>query len=736
MEELSTEDAAGLLTGHDMSSTRTLGETPRLVLSDGPSGLAMNLPDFSGKVAATTFPAPVALASTWDVDLVEQVARAIGTEARAAGAGILLGPSINIKRSPLGGRNFEYYSEDPHLTGRLGAAFVRGVQSAGVGACVKHFAVNSQETDRMRVSAEIDHATLREIYLPAFEHIVEEAAPAMVMASYNRINGTYATQNHWLLTQVLRDEWHFDGAVVSDWGAVDDPVAAVAAGLDLQMPGPGDVTRRAVLAAVDQGRLDRRSVLESGRRIQRVAHRWAHGAVPAVDRASHEALARRVASGSIVLLQNSGGILPLQPEDLTVLVVGELAQTPVVQGGGSAQVEPGRTDSPLAALRRARTGPTHFEQGYVLGGTTPDALADAAVERAAAADAVVVVVGPGHHADSEGHDRSGLDLPADQVRLIDRLTKVSSKIVVVLNSGGVITMEPWRHDVSAIIHLWLPGGSGGGALADILLGAVSPSGKLAETFPLALRDTPTWTSFPGRHGRALHGEGSFVGYRWYDHADTPVAYPFGHGLSYTTFDYRDLAAGAAPDGTVEGTFVLSNTGSRPGAEVWQVYLRAPHGSGERPARGLVAFGKATLEPGARQTLRFRLDRRAFARWDEAVDDWHVQGGTFTIELCASSRDTRANVSIDLPGAKSRATPDRGSTLREWVTHPEVGHLLLDAVEKHDPTGRATGFLTSPTVQAMIGDMPIRRLLSDAGTGLTPDLLDDVLHQAAAARDNT
>lgn len=736
MDKLGIEDAAALLTGENMSCTRAVADVPRMVLSDGPSGLAMNLPDFSGKVPATAFPAPVALAASWDTTLVEQVARAIGTEARAAGADILLGPSINIKRSPLGGRNFEYYSEDP-LAGHTGAAFVRGVQSAGVGACVKHFAVNSQETDRMRVSAEVEEKALREIYLPAFEHVVQAASPAMVMASYNRINGVYAAQNPWLLTQVLRSEWGFDGVVVSDWGAVDDPVASVAAGLDVQMPGPADAAREAVLAAVAAGDLDPASVIDAGSRVRDVARRWAGRPATLVDAAAHVRLARRAAAESIVLLRNDADALPLPDDGSTILVVGELAESPQVQGGGSAHVEPGQSDSPLAALRRGRRGATKFERGYTLDGRdgrdglddedVAEDLADAAVARAAQAAAVVIVVGTGRTADSEGYDRTTLDLPADQVRLIQRLAEVNPRTVVVLNAGGVVTMEPWRHEVAAIVDIWLPGSAGGGAVADVLLGAVNPSGKLPETFPIAIRDTPTWASFPGRHGRALHGEGVFVGYRWYDRAATDVAYAFGHGLSYTSFGYENLEAVDVGDGTVECTFVLSNTGGVPGAEVWQAYTSASQAGPGDAVRSLVAFGKVHLEPGERATVRFALDHRSFAVWEESVEDWCVPGGSHCVQVGSSSRDLRASAGVDRAGGAVRARLGVGSTLREWMTHPEVTPRLLEAVRHVDPTGGTTAFLTNPMVLTMIGDMPIARLVPDTDNALSVELLEDVLH---------
>ncbi|WP_251152322.1 glycoside hydrolase family 3 C-terminal domain-containing protein [Cellulosimicrobium sp. Marseille-Q4280] len=734
------DDAARLLFGADMASTRASDDVPRLVLSDGPSGLAMNLPGFAGKVPATSFPAPVALAATWDVGLVEQVGAAIGAEARAAGADVLLGPSVNIKRSPLGGRNFEYYSEDPRLAGRAGAAFVRGVQSEGVGACVKHFAVNSQETDRMRVSAEVDERALREIYLPAFEHVVREARPAMVMASYNRVNGVHAAQDPWLLTRVLREEWGFDGAVVSDWGAVDDPVAAVAAGLDLQMPGPADASRDAVLDAVADGRLDTECVLDAAGRLASVARRWSGRPARTVDRAAHQALARRVAEASVVLLRNEGGTLPLRGAG-TLLVVGELARAPHREGGGSAHVgtEVPETsgDTPLDALRAVWDGEVRFEPGYPVdgqlgaSGTSDDGAgtdaADLAIRRQAqAADAVVLVVGPPAGSDSEGYDRDTIDLPAEQVRLIEAVAGSGTPTVVVINAGGVVRTSPWDRAVGAVVHMWLPGASGGGAVVDVLTGVTNPSGRLPETFPVSLRDTPAWPGFPATGGRAFHAEGTLVGYRWYDRAEKDVAYPFGHGLSYTTFAYSGLEAVEEDEEHVRLRFTLTNTGDRAGAEVWQAYAGREGAGPTEPVRRLVGFGRVHLEAGGSAEVDLTVDRRGFATWDQAAGGWAVTAGDHAVEVGASSRDLRARVIVPRSAHGPRPRPTLRSTLREWVEDDVLGPRLLDAVAAADPSGSTTGFLTSPVIRAMIGDMPIARLLADPANALSTELLDGLL----------
>ncbi|GII98877.1 beta-glucosidase [Sediminihabitans luteus] len=753
--------AAVALVGAAMASTVPGADRPELVLADGPSGLAMNLPDFSGKVPATSFPAPVALASTWDVDLVQEVAAAIGTEARAAGAHVLLGPSVNIKRSPLGGRNFEYYAEDPHLAGRVGAAFVRGVQSAGVGACVKHFAVNSQETDRMRVSAELSERALREIYLPAFEQVVTTSAPAMVMASYNRVGGVHAAQHPGLLTGVLRDEWGFDGVVVSDWGAVDDPVAAVAAGCDLQMPGPAPAAVDAIVTAVADGDLPRSAVDTAVARLDAVARRWGAGSAPADDdgdrAARHVALARRAAAASFVLLRNEGETLPLTGQG-ELLVVGALARAPRREGGGSAEVVGTSADTPWDALEAAWPGPSAFAPGYGPAdgadgadgaggpktdedaGTNSDTstdtaaraarLRDEAVARARGASAVVLVVGTPSGEDSEGSDRTTIDLPADQVALIEALAATGTPMTVVVNAGGVVAM-PWRESVGAVLAAWLPGCAGGAALADVLLGVVGPSGRLAETVPLAIEDTPAWPGFPASDGRALHGEGVLVGYRWYDRADRAVAYPFGHGLTYTRFGYGAPTVTAADDAHVVLAFDLTNRGDRAGAEVWQVYVSDPQDVADREVRRLAAFGRVELAPGASRTVEVVLDRRAFARWDDRTHGWAVSAGEHVVAVGASSRDLRGEVGVHREGDHARPTLTEGSTLREWLTDDLAGPLLLAEAGRRDPSGASVGFLSDPTVRQMIGDMPVHRLFDGPAPALGPALLDAVRDGIAA-----
>ncbi|MEI5583573.1 family 78 glycoside hydrolase catalytic domain, partial [Agromyces sp. CCNWLW208] len=589
-EESAAEDAeleamAALLTGEDFWRTRAGSGIRSLTVSDGPHGIRLQRAgeDHLGlntSVPATCFPPGVALGSSWDPALAREVGTAIAREARALGVDVVLGPGVNIKRSPLGGRNFEYLSEDPRLTGAIATEWVRGVQGEGVGTSLKHFAVNNQETDRMRVSAEVDARTLREIYLPAFEQVVTEAAPTTVMSAYNAINGVFSSENRWLLTELLREEWGYDGLVVSDWGAIKDRVEALAAGLDLEMPGTGDEGTAAIVAAVREGRLDRAVVERAVERLRRLAERTAPtngaegpGDVAPADAEAHHALARRAAAASVVLLRNEQETLPLRAGQ-RVAVIGEFAVDPQYQGGGSSNVNAIRIDRPLDELRRA-LGDAHVVHSA---GVARDADADAeallaeARDAAEVAEVAVVFVGLHERDQSEGFDREHLDLPAEQLALIEAVSGVAPRTVVVLMNGGIVSLEPWHDRVDAIVEGWALGQAVGGALADVLTGVVNPSGRLAETIPLALSDTPSYLNFPGERETVRYGEGVFVGYRYYATADRPVRYPFGHGLSYTTFAYESLRVEATGPDTALARVTVRNTGPVAGAEVVQLYV--------------------------------------------------------------------------------------------------------------------------------------------------------------------
>ena len=623
---LSTAQKAGLCMGADYSRTASLPEAGirSLVLSDGPHGLRKQAGEFPGPgLPATCFPSASALASCWDAALVGQVGAALGREARAQDVDIVLGPGVNIKRSPLCGRNFEYFSEDPRLAGRVGGAMVEGIQSQGVGACVKHFAANNQETDRLRISADVDERTLREIYLPAFEHIVTTARPWAVMSSYNKLNGTYTAQHRWLLTDVLRGEWGFDGVVISDWGSVHDRVAALRAGLDIEMPPNVGISDRAIIDAVTSGSLPGAVLDETVARIERLARRADARRAAKLAAAESHAVARHAAAAGIVLLKNDQGVLPVRDRrGLKVAVIGEFARRPYFQGLGSSEVTPLRADIPLDELAAALpSASVRFAAGYPLrregggggadGTAAPGALADEALRAARDANLVIVFVGLPPGAEVEHLDRRHIDLPAAQTEFVARLADaVTVPVVAVLFNGSVVRTSTWDHRVSAVLECWLGGQAVGAALADVLTGTVNPSGRLAETIPLRLQDVPSYLNFPGEEGHVRYGEGVFVGYRGYDATGRPVAYPFGHGLSYTRFAYRDLRVRKNDDG-VSVTCVVANVGDTPGHEVVQLYAGDPVARVARPPRELKEFTRVFLTPGESREVTFTLSARTF-----------------------------------------------------------------------------------------------------------------------------
>lgn len=759
--QLTAAQKVSLTSGSGTWHTRGIPEAgiPSLMVCDGPHGLRKvsdqtDVTDF-GATPATCFPPAAGLGSSWNPELVQRVGRAVGREAAAEGVSVVLGPGVNIKRSPLGGRNFEYISEDPLLAGRMGAAFVRGVQSWGVGACPKHFAANNQETDRMRVSVEVDERTLREIYLPAFEHIVTTEDPATVMAAYNRINGVHAAQNPWLLTEVLRAEWGFQGLVISDWGAVTDRSAALAAGLDLEMPPAtgrdADVERDLAAGALSEAVLD-----TAVGRVLALVDRTAPARTGLVgaDHDEHHALARLAALESAVLLKNEGGLLPLSPDAPgTLAVIGEFARSPRFQGGGSSHVTPTRVDSALDAIRaavasttsaasasgdadggpvgdhRRATGPERvvFAPGFTLDGVPePDLFAEA-VRLAGRAETVLVFLGLPESAESEGRDRDRFELPADQLALLDAVAEANDRVVVVLSNGSGVAMEPWQRKVAAVFEGWLLGQAGGSAIARLLFGAENPSGKLAESIPLRLRDNPSHLHFPGGEGHVRYGEGLYVGYRYYDTLDAEVAYPFGHGLSYSTFEYRTLRVRRTGRCSYEASFTLTNTGSRAGAETAQLYVRDLESTLDRPAHELKAFAKVRLEPGASATVTLALPERAFAYWSPRERGWTVEAGEFELQVGASSRDIRLRQRVSCDGSRPRPAPTGGSTVGEWIAHP-AGPLLRAAIAAagHDGLLGPEGAEIPP----MIAATPVSRLVSFL-PGMTAELIEEIVGQARA-----
>ena len=746
LTELTLEEKAALCLGSDFWHTAPVPRLgiPAITMADGPHGLRRKAQDgeydrISGSAPATCFPTASALASSFDPELVRRVGEAIAVEARAQGVHVVLGPGINIKRSPLCGRNFEYFSEDPLVSGVLAAALVHGLQAHGVGASVKHFAANNQETDRARVSADVDERTLREIYLPAFERVITEASPWTVMCSYNKINGTYASQNSWLLTEVLRDEWGFDGLVVSDWGAVHDRVAALAAGLDLEMPPKLGVDDEAIVAAVRAGELEEGVLdLAVARVLQLVERATTRGGASseAFDVDAHHGLARLAAAECAVLLKNENALLPLQPSaGETIAVIGEFARTPRYQGAGSSQVTPTRLDVALDELRASAPDGVEiaFAAGFGIGTTRVDEeLAAEAVALAARASVAVVLLGLPPGDESEGFDRAHMDLPADQAALLADLAHTNPNLVVVLANGSAVRLSDWERHAGAVLECWLSGQAAGGAVADLLFGAANPCGHLAETLPLRLEDAPSYLNFPGEAGHVRYGEGVFVGYRGYDALDREVSYPFGHGLSYTSFDYSDLNARVsgrveAGDLAVEVTCRIANTGSRRGKEVVQVYVGDPEASVARPPRELKAFAKVDLDAGDSETLTFHLEARDFSYWSSTARDWVLEPGEFTLAIGASSRDLRLMTAVDIAAPMRPVPLDAMASLEEWLADP-VGAPVLREVVGADETGRPRGILGDHELRAVVGNFPLGALTAFPGSGLDQGTVDELLRR--------
>ncbi len=678
LAQLTLEEKAALCTGASMWTTVPIERLgiPAIKMTDGPHGVRC-VPDVTAVSAtslpATCFPTASCLAATWNPDLLRQVGEALGREARALGVNVLLGPGVNMKRSPLCGRNFEYYSEDPFLAGELAAAFVAGVQSQGVGTSVKHFAANNQETERLRIDAVVDERTLREIYLPAFETAVKKGRPWTVMCAYNKLNGAYCSEHRVLLTDILKREWGFDGFVVSDWGAVHDRVKSLQGGLDLEMPGPQPRRTQAVIDAVRAGVLDEAVLDEAARRILDVVFRAAQTPLGGeFDVDGHHALARVAAGEGIVLLKNNG-ILPLRAPR-RIAVIGRSAKEPHFQGGGSSHVNPTRVDIPFDEVQKlAGDAQLTYAEGYPAGLAFDQALIDEAAAAARAADVALLFIALPAFIESEGYDRTDLDLTPQQVALIQAVCAAQPNTVVILNNGSALTMSEWLDGPAAVLEAWMMGQAGGGAIADVLFGKVNPSGKLAETFPLKLADTPAHLNFPGGAGQVRYGEGVFIGYRYYDAKEMPVLFPFGYGLSYTSFEYSNPRLSAAAFDDMEGVTVavdVTNTGALAGKEVVQVYVHDRQSKLARPPKELKGFAKVELQPGETKTVTIPLDFRAFAYYHPSYGQWVTEDGEFDILIGASAADIRCTLTATLRSTvKLPCILNRESTVREWLEDP-------------------------------------------------------------------
>ena len=657
ISQMTLEEKAALLTGEDSWHIRNCPRLgmERTMVSDGPHGLRKEREDANGglfkdSIDAVCFPSAVGMASSFHPDALAKLGETLGEECQAEDVSILLGPGVNMKRSPLCGRNFEYFSEDPYLTGKLAASYVRGVQSKGVGTSVKHFAANNQEYRRMSISAVVDERALREIYLAAFEMVVKEAKPWTLMCSYNRINGVYSSENEWLLNRVLRKEWGFEGFVMTDWGASNYRVLGVGSGCDLEMPSSGERNTQRIIRAVRSGKLHESRLDLCVRRILEASQRYLDGKRSAIfDREQDHEIARELAREAMVLLKNENNVLTLK-EGAKVAFLGEFAKQPRYQGGGSSHIHAHRVTSAWeAAQGKAQLT---FAPGYLLDNEEVDAaLLHQAAQTAKDADVAVVFIGLTDRMESEGYDRKHLNLPNSHNELVKAVAKVQKNTVVVLHNGSPVLM-PWLGDVQGVLEAYLGGEAAGEAVADLLFGEANPSGKLPETFPLSLEDTPCAAYFPGNQLTVEYRESIYIGYRYYDKADKDVLFPFGFGLSYTQFAYSGLKLSRKKLGegdTLVVSFRVKNTGAVAGAEAAQLYVAAPVEHGFRAPQELKGFQKVFLEPGDEQEITITLDERAFSYYNVQKRAWEPASGTYEIRIGASSRDIRLKQRVEVSG---------------------------------------------------------------------------------------
>ena len=652
LKKLTLEEKCALLSGAETFKTRGMPEhgIPQIWLSDGPHGLRKQAGEsdhlgLNPSVPATCFPTASAVANSWDAALGEEIGAALGEEAAAQEVSVVLGPGLNMKRNPLCGRSFEYFSEDPYLAGKLAAGYIRGIQSKGVAACPKHFAVNSQETRRMASDSIVDERTLREIYLTGFEIAVKEGHPRSIMSSYNLVNGTYANENKHLLMEILRGEWGFDGAVITDWGGSNDHALGVKNGSTLEMPAPGGDSVRELLAAVESGKITESDIDARLSELLPLVFdtKAALDAAPReFDAAAHHALARRAAAESLVLLKNEGSLLPLAAGS-KVAVIGDFAKNPRYQGAGSSMVNSTQVDVLLDKLIDSELNVIGYQQGFDRHGKPDAALQKSACELATQADTVILCMGLDEIAESEGLDRSNLRLAQNQLDLLQAVAAVNPKIVVVLYSGSVVE-TPWLDNCQALLYAALGGQAGAGAVADALIGKVNPCGKLAETWPLAYADIPSAADFATRRKTVEYREGLYIGYRYFTTAEKAVRFPFGYGMSYTTFAYSDVAADE------QGvSLTVTNTGSVAGTEIVQLYIAKKNSELFRPAKELKGFARVTLAPGEKQRITITLDDKAFRFWNVKANRWEIEGGEYELLVGASVEDIRLCEKISVHG---------------------------------------------------------------------------------------
>ena len=742
ISQMTLEEKASLCSGADFWHTKAVERLniPAVMVSDGPHGLRKQ--DMAGdhlganeSIKAVCFPTACATAASFDRALLHRLGEAIGDSCQHEDVSVVLGPAVNIKRSPLCGRNFEYFSEDPCLAAEMAVAITNGIQSRNVGTSVKHFAANNQEHRRMSSDSVVDERTMREIYLPAFEAAVKRAHAWTVMCSYNRINGIYASEHPEYLTEILRNEWGFDGYVMSDWGAVSDRVASIAAGLELEMPSSSGINDQRIVAAVRNGMLDEKIVNQAVERLLTINERYLQNRKPNTpwDKDADHELARKLAADCMVLLKNEEGLLPLAAGE-PIAIIGEFAKKPRFQGGGSSHINSHKVTSLVDALA-GESGIT-YAQGYSIINDQPDeALIAEAVKAAGAAKVAVIVAGLPDAYESEGYDRTHLRMPACQEALIARVAEANPNTVVVLYNGSPVEM-PWLPKVKAVLEAYLGGQAVGGATKDVLFGCVNPSGRLPESFPLKLEDNPSYLSYGGEKDSAVYHEGIFVGYRYYDKKRMDVLFPFGYGLSYTTFAYSNLRLDKT---SLKDTDLLTvsvdvkNTGACPGKEVVQLYVSDKESTVFRPVRELKGFEKVALAPGESKTVTFTLCKRAFAYWNVQLHDWHVETGDFAIQIGRSSRDIvlEADVHVESTVAlRSHYTTD--SIFIDLMNDPKASAILKPMMDTMiagfggERSETEASAISSDMLQALLQYSPLRSVLSFSAGKISFEQLDALL----------
>ena len=726
LQEMTLEEKAAFCSGRDFWHTKAVERlsVPSVMMCDGPHGLRKQEGEgdhlgINKSIETVCYPTASALAASFDRDVMKRLGEALGQECQAENVAMLLGPGLNIKRSPLCGRNFEYFSEDPYLAGEMGAAYVQALQSKGIAACAKHFACNDQETRRMSGSSNLDERTLHEIYLPAFEAVVKKGKTRSLMCAYNAINGEFCAENKMLLTDILRDKWGFDGFVVTDWGAVKGRAKGVASGLDLEMPGGPNATGEEILEAVQNGELAEadldRAVLNVLRFVEASLDRRDEHAV--IDRGACRALARELAGECAVLLKNEN-TLPLR-KDRKVVFIGEFADRPRYQGAGSSHIN---VPHPVSALEAAG-GAVTYARGYdVHSSKTDEAMLDEAVKAAAGADVAVIFAGLPDSFESEGGDREHMRLPQNQNELIAAVAAANPNTVVVLHGGSPMEL-PWLNEIPAVLLMYLGGEQVGAAAVDILFGNVNPSGRLAETWPVRLEDNPSYLNFPGEDGVVTYAEGIFVGYRYYDKKKLAVNFPFGHGLSYTTFSFGNMTVdreSLTDQDTLTVTVDVTNTGAVAGKAVVQLYVSDKESTVRRPVRELRDFAKVDLLPGETKTVSFTLDKRAFAYYEPKVHDFFVESGEFAIEVGESCRDILVSKSVKVEGTTVISfTIDENTTIGQLMKHPRGASFLQKMMggrtRNQGPSdseqAAAMGEGSEKMMQQMMFEMPLGSLVS-------------------------